>query len=556
MASALRMPPFVPMSVLVVCEDPEELRTFQQSAEHMGDRVTGARDLAEAIALAASLRPELAFVDVTLGEGTGLSLVHHLQTASEGTTIYAMAPSPKLDMALEGLTLGATGMVTLPTTGDAILRAIGEVREKRGTMRHRELLEAQLAHSRTSIEAMRHLVKLAVRGAMPELMRAIADAVVDVGGAHAVAVYQPEGATMGRIASSGTSTAPEIAAPPDLERFGAAKGRETFALGPGAIVVEGIDPAHRPAVADLASFASSLVLLAQRAAGGVAHDPEPTRFETVARFRELLAREVEDASRHARKVSTVCVVLSDPLGAIRRPLKLKEAFRPIARAGDVLGRDEGDDEVWLLLPNTGSLSAQLTRRKIGFGAVGSATFPQDAATVDDLMKLSRKRAELSLRSPVRMLDLGRKGLRAIVEALLASPLLDAGDGSPFPLDLAVPAAISLVHHACIEARRGGPISVMVSGPHGVGFAAPVREACTVAGELHDVVEVDLRGTGDEGVDVIVVTAAHGTWTCCGVLQRDRFKAVHAADVMLADLLARKLSEKLAAMAHPAHGVGA
>jgi len=555
MASALRMPPFVPMKVLVVCGDAEELRTFEQTADHLGDRVTGVADLGEAMTVAASLQPELAFVDVTLGDGGGLPLVHHLQTASEGIAIYAMAPSPKLDMALEGLTLGATGMVTLPTSGDAILRAIGEVREKLGTLRHREFLEAQLAHTRTALEAMRHLVKLAARGAIPELMRAVADAVVAVGQARAVSVYQPEGTTLGRVASSGNSTAPEIAVEPDLERFGSKEGRETFTLGSGAIVVEGGDPAYRPAVADLTSFASSLVVLAGRAAGAAARAAEPTRFEPVARFREMLAREVEDAGRHSRKVSAICVVLSDPLGAVRRPLKLKEAFRAVARTGDVLGRDEGDDEVWLLLPNTGALRAQLLRRKIGFGAVGTATFPQDAGSVDDLMKLSRKRAEASLRSPVRMLDLGRKSLRAIVDGLLACPLLDAGAGSSYPLDLAVPAAISLVHHACIEASRGGAISVLVSGPHGVGFASAVRAACsampaasTGAAPVHDIVEVDLRGSDGDGVDAIVIAAEHGTWTCCGVLERDRFKAVHAADAALADLVARKLVEGAAAEA--------
>jgi len=552
------MPPFVSMKVLVVCDDPEELRVFEQSAAHMGDQVSGVHDLAEAIAVAASLGPELAFVDVTLGEGNGLSLVHHLLTTCEGIVIYAMAPSAKLDMALEGLTLGATGMVTLPTSGDAILRAIGEVREKRGTARHRELLETQLAHARISIEAMRHLVKLATRGVMPDLMRGVADAVVAVGGARAVSVYQPQGTTLGRVASSGTSTAPEITAEPDLERFGAKKGRETFALGGGAIIVEGGEPAYRPAVADLTSFASSLVVLATRSGAPHARDAEPTRFESVAHFRELLAHEVADASRHARKVSAVCVVLSDPLGAVRRPLQVKEAFRTLARAGDVLGRDEGDDEVWLLLPNTGGLSAQLTRRKIRFGAAGAATFPDDAATADELMKLSRKRAEQSLRSPVRMLDLGKKGLRAIVDGLLACPLLDAGAGSPYPLDLAVPAALSLVQHACIEGRRGGPMSVLVTGPHGLGFASAVRAACSVEGtngELPDVTEVDLHGSEGEGVEAVVVAAEHGTWTCCGVLQRDRFKAVHTADAMLADLMARKLAEKQKTVQARVEGVG-
>ena len=91
------------------------------------------------------------------------------------------------------------------------------------------------------------------------------------------------------------------------------------------------------------------------------------------------------------------------------------------------------------------------------------------------------------------------------------------------------------------------MSVLVTGPHGLGFASAVRAASSagsVEGELPDVSEVDLRGTDGEGVEAVVVAAEHGTWTCCGVLQRDRFKAVHAADTMLADLVARKLAERL------------
>src|SRR5262249_16623247 len=156
-----------------------------------------------------------------------------------------------------------------------------------------------------------------------------------------VSVYQPEGVSLSRVASSGPVTAPESSGDIDLERFGSKQDRETFALGSGAVVVEGGDPAHRPAIADLTSFASSLVVLASRAGRAGERAAEPARFETVARYRELLGRALDDAARHGRRVSAVCVALSDPLGAMRRPpSKLKEELRALTRPGDALGRDE------------------------------------------------------------------------------------------------------------------------------------------------------------------------------------------------------------------------
>jgi ActR/RegA family two-component response regulator len=534
------------LNVLVICNDADALRTFQQAVIPLGDRVTGALDLAEAIAQAASIKPEVAFVDVTLGDGTGLALVHHIQAVDPGIEIYVMAPSAKLHMALEGLTLGATSMLTLPTTGDAVLRAVGEVRQRRGMAHHRERVERELGQARRSVEAMQQLAKMAARGGKDDLLRAMADAIVDVGSARAASVYQPDGVTLARVASSGPVTAPENAVEPDLERFTVKDGRETFALGTGAVVVEGADVTSQAAIIDLTTFGSHLLALAAR--GGLrGAEPARTRFEPLGRFQGMIAREVENARRHGRKVSVAAILFSDPLGAVRRPVKLEEAFRGILREGDVLGRDEGDDEVLLLLPDTGALGAQLCRRRIGMGAVGLSTFPQDANSAESLMVLARKRAELSLRSPVRMLDLGRKSLRDIVDALLACPLVDAGPGSPYPLDVVIPSALELVHHTCIEARRAGDISVLVTARQGIGFSSAVREACSLPGDKTTVMEVELRDSKDSAeVDAIVVTAEHGAWVCCGVLERDRFKAVHAADGMLADLVARKLAERQSA----------
>jgi hypothetical protein len=127
--------------------------------------------------------------------------------------------------------------------------------------------------------------------------------------------------------------------------------------------------------------------------------------------------------------------------------------------------------------------------------------------------------------------------------LLACPLVDAGLGSPYPLILAIPAALSLVLHMTYEARRRGPASILVTSNGGMAFASAVREACSAPGEPSMLTVVDVRDLpGCQDVDVVVIAAEHGTWACCGVAKKERFFAAHAADAMLADLLAQKLTQ--------------
>jgi hypothetical protein len=52
---------------------------------------------------------------------------------------------------------------------------------------------------------------------------------------------------------------------------------------------------------------------------------------------------------------------------------------------------------------------------------------------------------------------------------------------------------------------------------------------------------DVRGEpGCADIEAIVVEAEHGSWVCCGRLDGERFRGVHAADPLLADALSRRL----------------
>jgi hypothetical protein len=54
---------------------------------------------------------------------------------------------------------------------------------------------------------------------------------------------------------------------------------------------------------------------------------------------------------------------------------------------------------------------------------------------------------------------------------------------------------------------------------------------------------DVRGAPRcENAEAIVISAEHGAWVCCGRRDETRFRGVHAADPILADLIAQRLAQ--------------
>ena len=125
-------------------------------------------------------------------------------------------------------------------------------------------------------------------------------------------------------------------------------------------------------------------------------------------------------------------------------------------------------------------------------------------------------------------------LQDVVDALIARPMLDAGPRSPFPLDVACSALFTLVMRACREAMRGGETNVLTTLQPGLGIAAAARQAL-----VPRVVDVRTE-TGCENIEAIVVDAEHGAWVCCGRVIGDRFRGVHCADPLLADVLTGRI----------------
>jgi hypothetical protein len=126
-------------------------------------------------------------------------------------------------------------------------------------------------------------------------------------------------------------------------------------------------------------------------------------------------------------------------------------------------------------------------------------------------------------------------LQEVVDALIARPMLDAGPRSPYPLDVAGAALFALVARACREALRGGETSVLTTLQPGLGVAAAARQVATPK-------VLDVRSEpGCANIEAIVVEGEHGTWVCCGRLIGERFRGVHCADPLLADVVSRRIA---------------
>ena len=551
-----------PLKVLVVVEDERVTQTLAHVVKEEGDIYIGCGTIEEAVNHASVERFDVAFVELRVEGGAALALCHHLPSLCPNARVQAILHPPELDRGPEALSLGASGVLVAPPTGEAVARVLNDVKAEHVRRREVTTLEAKLARERKRLETYDRLVRFA-RGAAPsDAVRAIVDGVSQLSSALGVALY----ATFGNddservlLAALGTALdLPSTCQPADLSRLVAVRGARVVPLiaasGPiGMLVLDKAPSVAEPDIAQLADLEAELLSIVDR------QDPvdESVRVFPPKHFRTVADRLLTLAQRHDRR----CCVLAIQIPG-DKPSRREEATREISdivRTTDALcGLEDGD--LVLFLPETNGLGGQACRRRIlarllgdrrarpkGGGrsqdprskgppvSVGVATFPHDGTSLRRLVKSARARAADDARSSVHALGLDAMGLAEVIDALLSRPMLDAGPRSSYPLDVACSALFALATRACREAHRGGEATVTTTLQPGLGVAAAARQVG--APRVHDV-----RGEpGCENVEAIVVEAEHGAWVCCGRIVGDRFQGVHAADPLLADVIERRLS---------------
>jgi DNA-binding NarL/FixJ family response regulator len=153
------------------------------------DRLVIAGDLSEGIALAETEVPDVAFVDVGIGEGAGLAMVHHLKALVPDATIFALASRDTLEAGAHALALGGAGLFLLPLAGDELLNAVSAVRARLAERGLRVRLERESALSSRSARWIGRLAELADARDRSAAAQQVAETFAEATGAEGVAVY-------------------------------------------------------------------------------------------------------------------------------------------------------------------------------------------------------------------------------------------------------------------------------------------------------------------------------------------------------------------------------
>lgn len=552
-----------PLRVLAVIDDDAVARAIAHVVTEEGDTFLSADSVAEAVTMATDGGADVAFVELRVEEGAALALCHHLPAVAPGIGVHAIVHPSEVERGAEAMSLGAAGVIVAPPTGDAIARVLAGVKAEAARAREVNVLEEKLARERRRLETYDRLVRFA-RGAAPsDAVRAIVDGVAQLSAAEGVALY----ATFGKddservlLAALGSALdLPSASAPADLSRMVQARQARVVPLVAasgelGMLVLDRAPSTPEAEIGPLADLAAAMLSLVDKQDQG----EEGVKVFSPRQFRAVAERLLTLASRHDRRASVLAVSL--PGDKANRREEAAAEINDIVRTTDALcGTEEGD--LLVFLPETTGLGAHVCRRRIlarllgerrarpkgNAGpasmpkskgapiAIGVATFPHDGTSLKRLVRCARARAHDDARSSVHVLGLESMALGEVVDTLIARPFLEAGPRSPYPLDVACSALFSLAARACKEGLRGGEANVTTTLQPGLGVAAAARQVSTPR-------VLDVRGEpGCENLEAIVVEAEHGSWVCCGRVVGERFRGVHAADPLLADVIDRRLS---------------
>ena len=571
------LPMDAPMSVLVIVGDDVSCQVVERVL--VEEKLVVARDLAAGLAHVRAQAPDVAFVDVTLGEGAGLAMVHHVKAMAPDVTVFALTTPEALEIAANAIALGGAGLLMLPLSGDEVLSAIGGVKQSRAERGMRAELEAAASFHERAAGWIARVAELAEAPDRTAAARALVQVLLEATGAVGAAVYLP--------AAEGAGELVRCAATPDLENapsFGVemlvldhARSERLLVvpltlrkLAIGHLLLRGnqhTEGDERVRVESLvrllaAQATTALALLAERdrSAGGSIKDPKSSAY-SFAYYVDVAGREIDRARRHGRRFAIATIALETPVDAAAPALppgELAEQVLKAVRDTDVVAHVD-EQELQVLLPETDGLGAHACRRRIlarlaGSGRstllpagvlVGTATFPHDGRDLSQLLRIARRRAESSKASLVHRLAPEHNSLAEILEALeweddIAHPVASEPIAAR-ALELPIGDAAALAAAVVADAVRGGATVVAVAHHPALSLGAAVRASIPAGRDNVTVHLIDASTAPQcEDIEAFSVIAEHGAYAFIARNQGGVLRGVHAADPLLADLLAERL----------------
>jgi DNA-binding response OmpR family regulator/GGDEF domain-containing protein len=570
------------LTVVAVVSNADAIDVMSRTLEVSGDSLSVATDLAAGLVRISSQVPDVAFVDVTLGEGAGLAMLHHVRALTPRVTVFALTSADRLQLGIQATSLGSAGTLVLPLSGDELLNALSGVRVRLAERDERLRLERLLAASERHASLVEQVAELAESPSRRDACERFADILVNDVGVVSAAIYVPaaEGSRqLMRLSSRGNmADAPSFcdemellnhARPRNLETIRLALKREQSGMALLGRTAEGADAASVFPLLSLlvaqATTALALVGAREQSHRGAMKDPSSSAY-TFAYFVDVAGREIDMARRHGRRFALATIgVQFEHAGAreVEPSVLVAEHVLSAVRDTDVLARVDAN-EFYLLLPETGGLGAHSCRRRVLseltthdasraglIVSVGVATFPHDGGDLSRLLRVAKQRAESSLISAAHGLNSRQLSISALVDALLDESALgvrtigQAQRGAECPRYIELPATdfVGLALAAVAEAAHAGHARVVASTHPGISVGGAIRAEIGRDGEglRFDAVDVSrLEGCGN--LEILCVIAEHSAYVLVGRSEESSVRAVHAADPLLVDLVLGKLSE--------------
>ncbi|WP_437277800.1 diguanylate cyclase [Sorangium sp. So ce375] len=405
----------VSLKVLAVIADAATRTLFSRVIT--SDQLMLAGDLSEGIVLAETAAPDIAFIDVGLGDGAGLAMVHHLKALAPEATVFALATRAELEAGAHAVALGGAGLFLLPLGGDEVLNAVGSVRLRFAERALRMQLEQESARSARAAGWIARLAELADARDRTAAAQQLAEVFVEATGAAAAAVYLAAGERSNELVRSAATgpldRAPAYGTETDILDFAR---REQLIVVPlslrklsaGHLLLQkepgrssAFPSVRRPdsaastprraplldglvkLLATQATTALALLGERERSTGGAAMKDPASSAYSFAYYVDVAGREIDKARRHGRRFTIATIVIEpDPAAAPERPGELAfwritpappantlnpgqvaEHLLRAVRDTDILARVD-ENEFHLLMPETAGLDAHACHRRM------------------------------------------------------------------------------------------------------------------------------------------------------------------------------------------------
>ncbi|HEY3233474.1 MAG TPA: response regulator [Polyangiaceae bacterium] len=576
------------LQVLAISADGPTVRLMTRSLDGGVDRLSVATDLAEGLVQLASEVPDVLFIDVAMGKNAGLAVVHHARALAPNAVVYVLTTPDQLELAVQAVSLGAVGVLTLPVSGDEFLTALAQVRSRRAEAALRSELESRAGLARRAAELTAELTSELSQVTQAESRREATARILSVmlraADAESGLVYLPAGERsrqLMRVAVHGDfPEAPSFCEELELVQHAAKHALEVFPMvlpGHRSGLVLLTRPPAEPRWADAQPMleilatqsAAVLALLEERESHRSAMKDPGSSAYTFAYFVDIAGREIDKARRYGRRFALATISLGGEAAgpsaerAVRgreSAVELVERTLASVRDTDILARVD-EREFYLLMPETGGLGAHTCRRKVLSGLRGSeshpgsktpelligvATFPHDGSNLSQLLRVAHHRADAWHRSRAWRCELERVALGDLLDALfwtLSAEPARAGSGCEWPrrIEVLPMELFVLVSSAVSELARAGETRIVATERGSLGVASAVRAA--LERERQDVRfdAVDTSGFSQcRDLELISAVGQHGAYALIGRENGGRVLAVHAADPLFADFLLERL----------------